>query len=204
MIYYTFDTLTRWGVFDVILPFILVFTIVYAILKKTRILGNQARNFNVVISLVMGAAVIVPHVLYGDRSGAMSPYLANGFPDVVNIINRALPSVSVVLVAIIMLLLILGVWGHRITLANSSLSGLIALLSFLAVIWIFGAAAEWWYLPGWWWTQALLDPDTQALVVTILIFAIVIWFITKEEKTEDKKETTFLKSFGDLFDKNKD
>ena len=35
------DVFERIGVYDVVLPFILVFTIVFAILEKTRVLGVE-------------------------------------------------------------------------------------------------------------------------------------------------------------------
>jgi len=188
---YVFGRLADWGLFDVILPFILIFTIVYAVLQKTKMLGEKSKNFNVVISLVMGLSVVVPHVLYG--TGGTEPYLSNGFIDIVKVINNALPSVSVVLVAILMVLLIFGVWGSKVKLGSNSLSGIIALFSFASVIYIFGSSANWWHLPNWLWV--LNDPDTQALVITVLVFAIIIWFITKEDTKDAEKK----KGIGDFF-----
>jgi len=54
--------LSRLGVFDVILPFLLVFTIVYAILEKTKVLGTEKvggkvasrKNLNSMVSFVIG------------------------------------------------------------------------------------------------------------------------------------------------------
>ena len=49
------DTMIRYfqtyGVLDFILPFILVFTIVYAVLQKAKILGDDKKNFNIIISI---------------------------------------------------------------------------------------------------------------------------------------------------------
>lgn len=198
---YAFQRLADWGVFDVILPFILIFTIVYAILQKTKILGEKSKNFNMVISLVMGLSVVVPHVLWGSTDAA-DPYLSNGFIDVVKVINNSLPQVSVILVAILMILLIFGIWGSKVKLGNNSLSGIIAAFAFLAVIFIFGGAAGWWNMPNW--LYVLQDPDTQALVITILVFAIIIWFITKEDnKDKDKREEGIGKFFTSILDNNK-
>ncbi len=198
---YVFQTLSNWGLFDVILPFILIFTIVFAVLQKTKILGEKSKNFNVVISLVMGMSVVVPHVLWGSGDPT-SIYLSNGFVDVVNVINHALPQVSTILVAILMVLLIFGIWGSKVRLGSNSLSGIIALFAFASVVYIFGSAAGWWVLPNW--LYILQDPDTQALVITILIFAIIIWFITKEDDKEGKKEDAFGKFFGSILDNNKE
>ena len=169
------------GVLDVIVPFILVFTIVFAVLQKTKILGvddnkKPRKNFNVVIALVMSLAVIIPHVM------GTYPY---GF-DVVDTINNALPNVSLVLIAVIMMLLIIGVFGGEVNIAGSSLSGWAVLFSIVATIFIFVTAGGWWWfdLPPW--LNFLDNTDTQALVVVILVFALVIYFITKEDKPKEK------------------
>ncbi len=197
--YYTFQRLADWGVFDVILPFILVFAIVYAVLHKTKILGQESKNFNVIISLVMGLSVVVPHVLYG--TAGTEPYLANGFIDPVKVINNALPNVSVILIAILMVLLIFGVWGSKVKLGNNSLSGIIALFAVLSVAFIFGSAAGWWHIPNW--LGFLQNPDTQALIITVLVFAIIIWFITKDDQDREEKKENLGKFFSSILE-NKD
>jgi hypothetical protein len=179
--------LENWGVMDILLPFFLVFVIVFAVLHKAKPLGKDSKKFNVIIALVMGFAVIFPHAL---RPGTRY--------DVVPIINNALPHIAIVLVAIVMLLLVLGVMGSRIQLGKNSLSGWVMIISVLIVLYIFGAAAGWfWGLP--WWLE---DPQTIAVVVTILVFAIVIGFITKDDKGDDKKKfgegfSEILESIGD-------
>jgi len=194
-------SLAEMGVFDIILPFILIFTIVFAVLQKTKILGEQSKNFNMVIALVMGMSVVVPHVLWGT-SDPTSPYLSSGFVDIVKVINNSLPQVSVILVAILMVLLIFGIWGSRVKLGSNSLSGIIAFLAFFSVAYIFGGSAGWWEYPTW--LDILSDPDTVALIVTILVFAIIIWFITKEDNKEGKKEDAFGKFFGSILESNKE
>ncbi len=184
------------GILDVILPFILVFTIVFAVLTKTKILGEDKegkprKNFNAVISLVMGLAVVIPHVVGSYPDGA----------DVVTIINNALPNVSVVLVAVIMLLLIMGVFGGDVNIAGSSLAGWAVIFAIVATLVIFANAAEWFILPDW--LSFLEDPETQALVVVILVFALIIWFITKEDKPKDAKEPSFLENLGKALQKPK-
>ena len=168
------DTLQRWGFMDFILPFVLIFTIVFAILQKVKIFGDkpETRKFNVVVALVMGLAVVVPH--------SLGMYPPNR--DIVNIINQSLPNVSVVLVAILMGLLIIGLLGKRVELGGGSLSGWIAILAFVVVVWIFGSAANWWQMPAVLWFLA--DPDLQSLVIVILVFSILIWFVTHEPKKE--------------------
>lgn len=162
-----FSQLERLGVYDVLLPFVLIFTIVFAVLQKTRIFDDK--RVNTMIALVMGLGVIFPHVLGYYPPGR----------DIVDIINQSLPQVSVVVVAILMAMIIVGVMGRKVELGNVSMSGWIALLSFAIILFIFGNAAGWWTRPGW--LRAIDSPDIMALVIVILVFAIIIWFVTKEE-----------------------
>jgi len=174
------------GLMDVLLPFLLIFTIVFAVLQKSEIFGTDKKNFNVMIALIMGLAVVIPHVT------GMYP----GNWDVVDIINKSLPNVSLLMVAIIMVILLLGIFGAGTSWKGSSITGVIALIAFIAVIYIFGAAAELWGINNR--IGFLSDPDVQALVVVILVFGILVWFITKEEKTQGRG---MFESLGDLFSK---
>lgn len=169
------------GVIDVLLPFILVFTIVYAVLQKSKILGSKqdAKKFNVILALVMGASVVFPHVL-----GVYPP-----MSDPVVIINNSLPHISVVIVAIIMVMLLLGVFGSELNLGGTSLNSIIVVLSAATVIYVFGTSAGFFgngNFPIWLWFLA--DPGTQSLLVMVLVFGLIIWMITKEDKpkTDDK------------------
>jgi len=91
-------TMDTWGLTDVLLPFLLIFTLVFAVLQKTKILGEDKKNFNVVIALVMSLTVVIPHA-------------SGGYPlnyDPVNIINAFLPGISLVIVAVVMLFVLIG------------------------------------------------------------------------------------------------
>jgi len=177
---FTFAQLEYLGLFDVILPFILIFTIVFAVMQKVQLFGDpkttkNVKNYNVVIALVMGLAVVFPHVL-----GYYPPD-----KDIVLIINQSLPNVSIVLVAILMALLIIGILGKRFELGGTSLSGWIALAAFVVIVYIFGSAARWWESNFAFWLLA--QPDLMALVIVILVFALIIWLVTKEDKPSDEK-----------------
>ena len=177
--------LERIGLTDVLLPFLLIFTLVFAILQKTELLGKDRKNFNVMLSLIMALAVIIPHVT-GSYPGV----------DVVNVINAALPNVSLLIVLVLMVLLLVGIFGGGPVWKGNRLSGIVALISFVVVIYIFGAAANFWNMSNNF--QFLKDPDTQAVVVVVLVFAILVWYITKEEKPEGSR---ILKDFGEMFKK---
>jgi len=176
-----------WGLSDVMLPFLLIFTIMFAILQKTNILGKEKKNFNLVVALVIGLSVVIPHVTNSYPPGA----------DVVQMMNNALPNVSIVIVAIVMFLILIGLLGGEAKWMGGSLSGWIVILSGILVFFIFGRSAGWFEtLPRW--LNWLDDSQTQALIIVILIFGILIWFITKEDKP-DKKGFKLFSDLGDMF-----
>jgi len=183
------------GVADVLLPFILVFTIIFAIMEKVKILGEKSRRYNVMIAIVIGLAVVIPHIL------SPSQY------DVVNIMNRALPNVSIFIVAIVAVLLLVGViWPSKQFKFGATVRGWFTLIAFIIVVAIFTYAAGWWgpfgaagYLPTW--LYFLQDPGTIALIVIILIFIIIIAYISggeegKEGERREKGWKKFIESLG--------
>ncbi|MFT4260803.1 MAG: hypothetical protein ACMXX9_00030 [Candidatus Woesearchaeota archaeon] len=179
--------LENMGFWSVVLPFLLVFTIIFAILQKSYILGkdkngNPRKNFNVAIALIMGLAFVVPSVL--------GRYPPNADP--VQIVANALPGVSLLAIAIISVLLLLGIFGKTPN-ADDKFGGIIAIFVIGAVAVIFGISAGWFgtNLPTWLWF--LYDRQFQSLLVTILIFGLVIWFITKEDKPAKDDDKSMLK-----------
>ncbi len=156
------------GVADVLLPFLLVFTLVFAVMQKTELFGKDKKNIHVIVALVMGLAVVIPHVtrVYPDQA------------DVVNIINNALPNISVGIIAVVMLLLLLGLWGGT-NFAESKATGWMIGLAMLFVVFVFVRAAGYLEnLPNW--LYFLDDPSSQALIVIVIVFFVLIGFITKE------------------------
>ena len=173
------SALDSWGVTQVLLPFILIFTIVFATLQKTKILGDGRKQYNVMIALVMALGVVIPHV-----TGSYSTWgFANGF-DPVDVINTALPQVSLIVVAIVMLLLIIGVFGNEIDIAGTPLAGWVVIIAVIAVVAIFGSAVGWFRLPIW--LGFLQNPELQALIVMILVFGVIIFFIIGGDQKKEE------------------
>jgi len=175
------------GVADVLLPFILIFTLVFAILEKIKILGEKSRRYNVVIALVIGLIVVIPHVL------SPSPN------DVVNIMNRAFPNVSVFIIAILALFLLIGLWSSKAIKWGTTARGWLTIVAFIVIFAIFTHAAGWWgggYLPSW--LYFLNDPSVIALIVIIIVFIIIIAYITGEEKKPEEKTgfSKFIEALG--------
>ena len=177
-----FQELAAYGILDSLLPFMLVFAIIYAILNKAQIFKSatsSGKNFNIIVALVMGLAVVIPHVM-GMQ------------PDVVNIINNALPQVSVVVIAIVMVLLIIGIWAPPISWLGG-IQGWTVLIAIVAVVYIFGNSMNFWTIPAF--LYFFQDPQFQSLVVIFLVFAVIIWFITAPDQDEKNKKS-WLESFA--------
>jgi hypothetical protein len=182
--------LYSWGFIDYVLPFILVFTLVYAILHKTKILGDK-KSFDVVIALVLGIFFIVPHMGVG---GIRYP---SGL-DPVQMLLQVLPQVSLVLIAVLALLILVGIWGAQSQwVAGNRVTGWIVLLSAIAVLLIFGSSVGWWN--GWNWLSGLFGDETVAIFIMIVVFGLIIKFVTADDSGTPAE--SFMNNLGGLFKK---
>jgi hypothetical protein len=157
---------------DLLLPFMLIFVIFYAILTKTNVLGKDKRNWNTAVALVVALIAVIPHLLGYYPAGS----------DPVEIINNALPNVAIIIVAIVMFLILIGLVGGDFDVAGTKLTGWVIILAAILIFVIFGRAAGWFGDRWPSWLRWLDDSSTQALIVVILVLAIVVWFITKDER----------------------
>lgn len=172
-------TLEQWGVLDVILPFILVFTLVFAVFEKTEILSSvkeKNKKYSAVIAMVMAFAVVIPHVTGNYYYGF----------DVVEIINNALPQVSLLLVAVLMMLLTLGLWTGKRANGHKGIGKWFTLASGAIVVLIFLGSMGFMNVPSW--VYMLLNSDMAPLAVAILVFGLIIKFITGSGKPDYEKK----------------
>lgn len=161
--------LEKFGLLDAALPFILIFAVIFTVTNKTKVLGEK-RSIHTLVALVIALLVVLPHVLGTYPPGQ----------DVVNIINSALPNVSLVIVIIVAALILVGIF--RPEKEGIPFSGFFALLSVGTIIYIFGLSAGWWQSAGSF--GFLSNPDIQALIVIVLVFALVIFLITSDNPLE--------------------
>lgn len=119
-----------WGLRDVMLPFLLLFAVFFALLAKTKVLGEDKKKFNLVIALVIALLTVIPHV-------------TNSYPgnfDPVDIMNQALPGISIVIVAAIGAMLLIGVFGGQVTQKPAHLTGgVIVIAAVIYTIFVFPA-----------------------------------------------------------------
>lgn len=140
------------GGFDIILPFLLIFAITFAILDKIGIF--EKNNINTII------AVIVAFFLVMQR-------------DAVLLIQQFLPRVSMVVLTIIMLLLVIGAFGFG--LGAGTWQGLSVIVAIGSIIWALGASLDW-DVP---WLDWFTEQDIAILMI-LGIFILVIWLIVRE------------------------
>ena len=182
--YYYLDNLIRylevWGLADVLLPFILVFTIVFAVLQKSKLLGEERKNFNVIVALVVALSVVIPHALgtYPSRY------------DVVDIMNQVMPQIALVAIAFLMVLILSGLMGAKII--GEGFGGLFVIIALIAVIAVFGSALDWWNS---YWFYNFFGEEAVAVVVMLLVFGLIIWFITSDSNKGIERAGEGVKKF---------
>ncbi len=182
--------LDYWGVRDIILPFILIFTIFFAVLQKIDIFGKRkddgtiissGKKYNVALALAIALLTIIPH--------ATGAYPAQY--DVVNIINDSIPEVALLVIVVVLLLMMLGL-GLGEAAYKRRISGWVALAAGIVLIMIFlGNLFPVGFL-------SYIDPGIQALIVILLVFGLVVWFVTSEPFEGDKDKTMIEKLFAKI------
>lgn len=133
-----------------VLPFILVFTVVFAILQKSQVLGADKKQIDAMVALVFGLITIT-------------------FANAVGIINQLLPFLAVAVVMILVFLILVGsvhsgnafVWGDQIKKA-------VIVLSAIAVV-IAGL-----YFTGAWDYLAFKFSEPGSNLLTNLVFIAII------------------------------
>ena len=152
-----------WGVRDIILPFILIFTLFFAVLQKIQIFGTGSRKYNLALSLSIALMVVIPHA-------------AGVYPsqvDVVNIINEAIPEVALLVLVVVLMLMMLGLGVGRTT--GYGITGVIAAVAGIIIVGIFLANLT--PVP----ILSYIDPSIQALIIILLVFGVIVWFVTRPE-----------------------
>ena len=164
------------GVYDVILPFLLVFTIVFAILEKTKILGVERiegqeitkKNINAIVAFSLAFLVIASTQL-------------------VSIINSVLANVVLLLILALCFLLLVGVFmgDKEFTLKEFPMwVKFFMIFMFLGVVVIFLHALDWLQFLA---APFVLLPDEGASSIVFMIVVIAfIAYITRDPAPKPK------------------
>ncbi len=173
------------GVYNVLLPFILVFTIVFAILEKTKIFGVEKvggeelskKNINSITAFVVAFLVVAS-------------------TNLVAVINEVMANVVLLLLLAICFLLLVGVFYEDKQFSLEKSPGWVTFFMFLM---FFGISII--FLNSLGWLQAIIDfifeapliisPEAIASIVLLVIVIIFIFLIVRDprkKKEESKKE----------------
>jgi hypothetical protein len=174
------EFLEQIGVYDVILPFLLVFTIVFAILEKTKVLGTETvegkqytkKNINAMVSFVISFLVVASTKLVGA-------------------INKALANIVLLLLLSVFFLLLVGSFfkeGEDVFLKGKWRTFFMFIM-FIGIVLIFLNALDW-LIP--FWNYLVNNWETQWVGTLILLVIIILFmlYITrgKEEAAPKIKE----------------
>jgi hypothetical protein len=183
------EFLERLGVYDVVLPFLLVFSIMFAVLEKTRVFGTEEmgdnkdrkvtrKNINAMVAFVMSFLVIASSKMVGW-------------------INTALPRIVLLVIVSICFLLLIGVFYSEkedVYFEKGPWRNFFIVLMFIGVVLIFmgvitiGDTDQTWL--EWTYDKVIYQFDDVA-VSSIVMFLIVLGlmvYVTREPKS-DKKDS---------------
>ena len=173
--------LEDFGFFDVILPFLLVFTLIFAILQKTKILGTvegkAKKNLDAMVAFSIALFVVVAS-------------------NIVAVIREAMPLVSLVLVVLVSFMLLAGSFsGSEEYKVTGGLKIFLTTLVFIGIVLIFMGVIRtksgvswlkysWDYMLANWAT----GPLVSSLIFLGIILVVIYYILGGKEKPSD--ETT--------------
>jgi hypothetical protein len=178
----------RIGIYDVVLPFLLTFTIIFAIFEKSKILGTEKvedtvytkKNLNAMASFVIAFLVIASSRL-------------------VETITRVSSNIVIlVLLGVFYLLLVGTFWtpsketGENWTALTGKWNTLFMIIMFIGIIIVFLDAIRdetgrswlevlWDYLSQFWTSTAV------ASIILIIFLIVFVWFMARGKEGEEEK-----------------
>tara|TARA_Y100000310_G_C20548330_1_gene746741 strand:+ start:590 stop:1129 length:540 start_codon:yes stop_codon:yes gene_type:complete len=164
-LYDAIEFMKSFGIFDVVLPFLLVFTVIFGVLEKTKLFGKEGdssrKNINAMVAFTIGFFVVAA-------------------TQVVTVIQTALPYIMLLLILIITFMILYGstlsegeinVWEHF-----EKHKGIFAFGLFIAILAIvlgamdmLGGLVNWVY-------QTVTAPVIYTIVL-LLVVAIFMWVV---------------------------
>jgi hypothetical protein len=176
------------GVYDIVLPFLLVFTLMYAFLEKTKVFGTETyfafddehhekgfkgsrKNLNSMVSFVVAFFVVASTQL-------------------VAVINQTLSQMVLLLVMIFCFILVAGSFAKQTDegfFLKGTWKNIFMIISFVAIVCIFLNALGW--LDMIW--QWILRFGTSEVIATIILIGLIVGFmfwVTQDPYQEKKPE----------------
>jgi len=163
------------GMFDVVLPFLLVFAIIFAILEKTFILGKESdgapkKNLNSIVAFVIALLAVATN-------------------KVVSALNEALPNVVLLIIVSVSFLMMIGVFLKTGELdlhdKHKGWYTLFTIMMFVGLLTIFASAIKFGEVSALNLLFNKLGSFTEPILGTVLFLAAiggVLYFIIKGDK----------------------
>lgn len=177
------QTLEQWGLYDIVLPFLLVFILVFAILERIQLFGPQSRKFSALIALVVGLLLV---------RGGEQAYL-------VQLINTYLPNVSAVIVVFLGFLIILGLFGVGAGAFRGGIMIVFVILSIAGGIWALTQATEQTDVEIPLLGYTITESDAGALIVIGVLVLIMAVALSKPKKRGFEGLIDGMSRVGDRF-----
>jgi len=169
-----FSQLEGLGVYEYLLPFLLIFSITFAILEKVQILGEDKKNINIIVSMIIALIFVTQFTL-------------------VSTLNNFLPKISLFTIVAVMALILFGIFGAKVS-DGLGWGGLMigAVVSLLAIYWGLSPSLGF-EIP--YWVQYNFD-----VILVILIIIIVIALVTggSSKSGDQKKLSDSISNIGKL------
>lgn len=168
-----FQFLKDFGFNEYILPFLLVFAIVFAVLEKTEIFGKGRGNINAVIAVSVGLLLVAQQ-------------------GIVETITTFLPQVSLIIIVILMGLVVLSMLGGgAFEGLQGSFLGLAVVVAIVAVVLALS--------PNFGYDLSWVSPADRSVMLTIGILVGIIWLIVSLFKPKKQGEQGLVsKLFSDV------
>lgn len=175
------DFLVRLGIYDVILPFLLVFSVVFAILDKTKVLGTEnidgteysKKNINAMVAFVVAFLVVVSKQLVAT-------------------INKALANVVILLLMIVMFMVLIGVFfkkDEEVVLEKGwRIAFMVVILIAVVLIFLNAIPTEDgnsnWLAEGWGWLVNNWNSNSIGAIIMFIVIIALIIGITSDKKSK--------------------
>ena len=170
------------GIYDVVLPFLLIFVVVYAILEKTKVFGQEEiegakytrKNVNAMVAFVSAFIVVASSRL-------------------VSLINEAIGNVVILLLVSISFLLLIGsfYWESEDVFLEGGWRYLFMIVMFIGVVLIFlhavpRADGQPWL--EWFWDEVNDNWGTNwiSALIFFIIIIVIIMYVVKGETPKKK------------------
>ena len=174
--------LEKFGFYDIVLPFLLVFTVVFAILEKTKVLGTETikdvkytkKNLNSIVAFVIAFLVVASTKL-------------------VAAINQIMANIVLLLILSISFLLLIGSFfkeDEDVYLKEGPWRTFFMLIMFIGVVIIFLHSFGWLNI-AWDWLATHWQTSFVGTIALLLFIALFMYYVVeggKPSKQAQKKE----------------